>query len=73
MAHQPQRRTKPMRFEIRFKIGNRFGAASRYTLVEISVHIVDRHSLTETELATIVTLQVGETFTNEDMQIRRVV
>lgn len=62
----------PMRFTIRFRIGNRFGAASKYTLVELCLHVVDRYSLTETELATIVTLQPDEKFSNEDMIVQRV-
>jgi len=61
-----------MKFSIRFKIGNRFGAASKYTLRELCIGIVDRYSLTETEVCTIVTLQPGETFTNEDLMIRKV-
>ena len=61
-----------MRFVIRFKIRNRFGASSKYSLRDICVCLVDRYSLTETELATIVTLQVGEEFVNDDMLIRRV-
>lgn len=35
------------------------------------MHIVDRYSLTEVETATVATLHPGETFTNEDMQIKR--
>lgn len=61
-----------MKFSIRFKIGNRFGAASKYTLREFCINIVDRFSLTETEVCTIVTLQPGEYFTNEDLMIRKV-
>jgi hypothetical protein len=61
-----------MKFSIRFKIGNRFGAASKYTLRELCISIVDRYSLTETEICTIVTLQPGETFTNEDMVIKKI-
>lgn len=61
-----------MKFSIRFKIGNRFGAASKYTLRELCISIVDRYSLTETEICAIVTLQLGETFTNEDMVIKKV-
>lgn len=60
-----------MKFSIRFKIGNRFGAASKYTLRDFCISIVDRFSLTETEVCTIVTLQSGETFTNEDMMVKK--
>lgn len=60
-----------MRFSIRFKIGNRLGAASRYTLREFCISIVDRYSLTETEVCTIVTLQPGESFANEDLSITK--
>lgn len=61
-----------MKFTIRFKIGNRFGAGSKYTLREFCTSIVDRYSLTETEICTIVTLQIGERFTNEDILVERV-
>jgi hypothetical protein len=61
-----------MKFSIRFKIWNRFGTASKYTLRELCISIVDRYSLTETEICTIVTLQPGETFINEDMAIKKV-
>lgn len=61
-----------MKFSIRFKIGNRFGAASKYTLREFCISIVDRYSLTETEVCTIVTLQRGESFKNEDLMITKV-
>lgn len=61
-----------MKFSIRFKIGNRFGAASKYTLREFCTSIVDRYSLTETEVCTIITLQSGESFKNEDLAITKV-
>jgi hypothetical protein len=61
-----------MKFSIRFKIGNRFGAASKYTLREFCTSIVDRYSLTETEVCTIVTLQSGESFKNEDLAITKI-
>lgn len=61
-----------MKFSVRFKIGNRLGAASKYSLREVCVCLVDTCSLNETELCTLFTLRVGETFTNEDIQIRRV-
>lgn len=61
-----------MKFSIRFKIGNRLGAASRYTLREFCLAIIERYSLTETEICTIVTLAVGEQFANEDLQIKKV-
>ena len=61
-----------MKFSIRFRIGNRLGAASRYTLRELCISVVDRYSLTETELCTIVTLYVGEKFSNADMEVRKV-
>lgn len=61
-----------MKFSIRFKIGNRFGAASKYTLRELCVSVVDRYSLRENELAHIVTMNIGEVFQNEDMQVTRV-
>ena len=60
-----------MRFSIRFKIGNRFGAASKYALRDLCISVVDRYSLTERELCTIVTLLPGETFTNDDMEVKK--
>ena len=61
-----------MRFVIRFKIANRFGAGSKYSLKDLCVSVVDRYSLSERELCQIVTMQVGETFTNEDLTVQRV-
>jgi len=62
-----------MIFNIRFRIGkNRLGAGSRYSLRELCVSIIDRYSLTETEVCTIVTLQVDETWSNEDLEVRRI-
>ena len=61
-----------MKFSIRFKIGNHFGPASKYTLRELCVSVVDRYSLTDGELSNIVTLDFGEVFENEDMQVSRV-
>ena len=61
-----------MKFSIRFKIGNRFGAASKYTLRELCVSVVDRYSLRENELAHIVTMNIGEVFENNDMRVTRV-
>jgi len=61
-----------VKFSIRFKIGNRFGAASKYTLRELCVSVVDRYSLRENELAHIVTMNIGEVFQNNDMQVTRV-
>ena len=55
-----KRKSKRMAFAIAPAIGGRFGAYSRYSLVEFCVHIVDRYGLKESETATIVTLQVGE-------------
>ena len=60
-----------MRFSIRFKIGNRLGAASQYSLREFCVSVVDRYSLTEAEVLKVVSLKPGETFTNEDLTIKR--
>jgi len=66
------RKSIGMRFSIRFKIGNRWGAASRYTLKEFCASIVDRYSLTEIEACNIVTLHVKEVFSNNEMQVTRV-
>lgn len=61
-----------MRFTIRFRVGNRFGAGSKYTLREFCVFVIDRFGLTEVEICTIVTLHPGEKFENEDMTVVRV-
>lgn len=61
-----------MRFDIRFKIGNRFGKASRYSLKEFCIAVVDRYSLKEVEVETVVSLAPGECFQNLDLQIWRV-
>lgn len=62
-----------MTFGVRFRIGNRLGATSRYSLVEVCIHLVDRYSLTETEITKIVQLPAKEAifFMNEDMEVRR--
>lgn len=60
-----------MQFIVRLKIGNRFGRGSKYTLREFCVFLVERYSLTETELCTIATLQENETFNNEDMRVTK--
>ena len=67
-----------MMFSIRFGIGKRLGAASKYTLVEFCVHLVDRYCLKEHEVATIATLQKGEKYTvNENgypvMEVTRLI
>ncbi len=51
-----------MMFSVRFGIGVRLGAASKYTLIEFCVHLVDRYGLKEHEAAAIVALQVGEKY-----------
>ena len=61
-----------MKFKVRFKIGNRLGKGSVYTLRDFCISIVDRYSLTETELCAIFTLHVGATFENEDLQVKRI-
>ena len=61
-----------MKFSIRFKIGNHFGPPTKYTLRELCISVVDRYSLTDGELSNIVTLDFGEVFENEDMQVTRV-
>lgn len=64
---------KGMSFAIRFAIGNRFGAASKYTLIEFCVHCVDRYGLKEGEVCRIVTLQPGEkTVVPNVMEVTRV-
>lgn len=46
-----------MNFIIRFKIRSRFGKGSKYSLRDLCLCIVDKYSLTNAELARIVTLQ----------------
>jgi hypothetical protein len=61
-----------MKFDVQFKIKNRLGAKSRYSLGEVCVCLVDRYSLKENEIANIVTLQEGDSFSNEDMTVTKV-
>ncbi len=61
-----------MRYKIRLKIGNRLSATSSLSLREFCIAIVDRYSLTEKECETIVTMQVGQEFKNNDLVITRV-
>jgi hypothetical protein len=61
-----------MKFIIRFKIGNRFGVGSKYSLTEFCANVIARYGLRENEVCTIVTLQVGETFTNSVLTAKRV-
>ncbi len=61
-----------MKFKIRFRINNRYGKGSVYSLKEFCIAIVDRYSLTEVELCTVVTLLEGEEFSNHDMKIKRI-
>ena len=60
-----------MRFLIRVRSRNRWGSGAPYSLRDLCLAIVDRYSLRESELCTIVTLQVGEEWHNEDLLIRR--
>jgi len=61
-----------MKFSIRFKIGNRYGAGSIYSTRDICLSIVDRYSLKEEELCTIFTLVKGGIFFNTDLMIKRI-
>jgi len=61
-----------MYFTIRFKIGKRYAKGLRFTLSEFCTHVIERYGLTETEITKIVTLQVGESTTNEVLQIKRI-
>ena len=60
-----------MKYFIRFKIGNRLGAKSSYSLREFCVSVVERYSLTNAEVGAVVRLQPDETFENEDLHIVR--
>ena len=60
-----------MRYVVRFKIGNRWGAGSVYTLRDIAISLVGKYLLTNVELTTIVRLHVDDVFTNDDMMVTR--
>lgn len=49
-----------IKFKIRFAIGNRYGSSSIYTLREFCTSIVDRYSIKEAELESIIKLQLEE-------------
>ena len=61
-----------MRFTIRFRIHNRWGTGSVYSLRDLCVSVVDRYSLSERDLCQIVTLTIGETFSNENLLVKRI-
>ena len=60
-----------MKFKIRFQIGKRLGKGSTYSLKEFCVSVIGTYSLTEAEVCAVVGLQVGEKFTNADLEIVR--
>lgn len=60
-----------MRFSVRFRIGGRFGAISRYSLRDFCVSLVDRYSLSEAEVLAVVTLPVGTIIEMSDLWVRR--
>lgn len=60
-----------MLFNIRFKIGNRYGAGSRYTGVEFCVHVVDRYGIREMELNKIFALKPNQGYQCSIMMIKR--
>lgn len=62
-----------MKFSVRFKIVNRFGKASAYSLRDICITLVDQYSLREHEITAIVGLRAGsnDTFVNGDMAVRK--
>ena len=61
-----------MDFHIMFTHNDGTLPAEKFDLVEFCVSVVDRYGMTESEVAAVVSLRVGETFTNEDMTVRRV-
>jgi hypothetical protein len=61
-----------MKFNIRFRIGNRWGKASRYSLREFCVYIVDKCSFTDAECVKVVKLNIGESMTADDVRVTRV-
>lgn len=61
----------PRRYGVRLKIGNRFGAASKYTLREVAVCLLEQFSITDREFNTIVDLHIGETTSVPGMRITR--
>ena len=65
--------THPFTYSVRFKVGNRLGAKSKYTLRDIAVSLVDRYSITHTELCTLVTMPIGSKCTRiDDLVIERI-
>lgn len=60
-----------MKFAVRFRIDNRWGAVSIYSLRDVCVSLVNRFSLKESEICTIVSLRDGETFQMADLMLTR--
>lgn len=60
-----------MRFNVVIKLGNRNSRAFSVTLRELCINLVDRFSLTNSELTTIVKLELLMTFKNKDLEITR--
>lgn len=61
-----------MRFTVRFEIGGRLGAGSKYSLRDICVSLVDRYSIKDRELNQIVIMKAGESIRVPGLQITRV-
>lgn len=61
-----------MKFKVRFKIGNHYGAASIYSLSQFCIFIVDQYGLTEGEITHILHLKLGEEFECEVLKIERI-
>lgn len=60
-----------IKFKVRFRVGNRLGKASIYSLRDICVSLADTYSLGDAELEKILFMALGQHFTNEDMEVRR--
>jgi hypothetical protein len=61
-AKYTPKKQRYIRYNISFAIGNRYGKVNAYSLKEFCLCVLDRYSITECELADIVTLHKEETY-----------
>lgn len=61
-----------MKYSIQFKDKGRIAHADNFTLRDFCVQLVDSYSLTEDELEQVCRLEVGGSFENEDMLVKRI-
>lgn len=59
------------KYAVQFSIGNRLGPIGKYSLKDLCISVVERYSLTDTELNTIVSLEPQAKFSNRDMLVKR--